>query len=173
MSLIIHPTQLLQEIQRELQQAKSLRDLTAEEAAQLAAINAELQQAKEDLEKESSALKTEKEELEVRAARLLEREQLLEQCTESLKLENSILIQQFEKLKVKHEQEAAAFEKQIQALKERVGTTLQHFTVGEINAQELVESLSEMGVTLNCSEEEMTKLERVAAKAATEEQRAE
>ena len=154
-------------------QAKTQRELTEQEATQLAAINAELQKAKEELEKESSALKLEKEDLEARAARLLEREQLLEQCTESLKLENSILIQQFEKLKVKHEQESVAFEEKLNNLKTHVGTTIQKFTAGEIDAKQLVQFLSEMGVQLQCTEEGMTRLERVAQKTATVEQRAE
>ena len=179
LALQIHPTKLipthplLQEVQRELQQAQSQRELTAQEAAQLAIINAQLQQAKDDLEKESSALKLEKEELEARTKRLIEREQILEQCTESLKLENSILIHQFEKLKVKHEQETAAFTEQLQTLKDRVATTLHHFTTGQMNAHQLVESLAEFGVTLECSEDDMARLEKVAAVTATEEQRTE
>lgn len=163
----------MQGIQRELTQAKAQRELTEQEATQLTAINAELQKAKEELEKESSALKLEKEDLEARAARLLEREQLLEQCTESLKLENSILIQQFEKLKVKHEQESVAFEEKLNNLKTHVGNTIQKFTVGEIDAKQLIQFLSEMGVQLHCTEEDMTRLERVAQKTATVEQRAE
>lgn len=98
---------------------------------------------------------------------------MLEQCTESLKLENSILIQQFEKLKIKHEQESVAFEEKLKNLKNQVGTTLQKFTAGEIDAKQLIKFLSEMGVQLQCTEEDMTRLERVALKTATEEQRAE
>ena len=117
-------------------------------------------------------MKSEKDELKAHALELTEREQLLEHSTESLKLENSILIQQFEKLKEKYDEEAASFKEQLQNLKDRVASTLQQFTSGDINAQDLIKFLSEMGVTLHCSEKEMARLERVAI-TATEEERAE
>ena len=152
----------MQEIQRELQLAKGQRELSSQEAAQLAAINAQLQADKDELEKESTTLKVERDELEARTERLMARQQLLEQCADSLKLENSLLLQQFERLKVTHEQESAMFHEELQNLRISVGAILQRFIVGELTAPELVQALAETGVALQCSEEDMTRLERVA-----------
>lgn len=144
----------MQELQKELLSIKTQRELTEHEAAQLAKINAHLQQTNGALEKETTTLKTENGELVARTEQLIERQQLLEQCAESLKLENSLLIQQFDRLKLKHEQESLVFERQLQELKQRVGHTLQQFTNGEVTAQELVHALSEMGVELKVPEGE-------------------
>jgi len=147
--------------------------LTEEEASKLAAINAQLQQDKEELEKARNAAQAEAAELTQRAERLLERQQLLEQCAESLKLENSILIQQFDRLKVKYEQESAAFQEQIQVLKERVSASLQAFTAGEMTAEALTEALAETGVELHFPQEQLQQLSQRLATATTVEERAE
>lgn len=158
-------------IQRELQTAKEARELTSEEAANLAAINQQLQQDKDVLAQESSALKAENEELVERAERLLERQQLLESCTESLKLENGLLIQQFDRLKLKYEHESSAFQAQLADLKERVSTSLQRFTAGDITAQQLIAFLADMGVELRCPEAQVAQLPQRLAQATNEEER--
>ena len=162
----------MQEIQKELEEAKNQRSLTEQEAAQLAAINEQLKQDKDDLRKQGTALAAENEELTQRAERLLERQQLLEQCAESLKLENSILIQQFDRLKVKYEQESAAFQEQLQVLKESVSTSLQRFTAGEMTSEQLIGTLAELGVELHCPQEQLAELPQRLAAANTVEERA-
>lgn len=161
----------MQDIQKELEETKSQRDLTEQEAAQLAAINQQLQHDKEELLTESTTLKAEKEELSQRAERLLERQQLLEQCAESLKLENSILMEQFDRLKVKHEQESIALQEQLQSLKETVSTSLQQFTVGEITADQLMNTLAELGVELHCPQSQLQELPQRLANANTVQER--
>lgn len=161
----------LQVIQKELQETKEKRDLTEQEAAQLAAINAQLLADKEFFENTTNTLKEANDELTTRAERLLERQQLLEQCAESLKLENGILIQQFERLKLKHEQESAAFYEQMQALKSTISAQMHTFIQGEINASQLVEALKEIGVELSVTEQSVQALDQRLAVAATPEER--
>lgn len=84
----------MQGIQKELQDARQQRDLTEQEAAQLASVNSRLQADNAELAQATGALRAENEELIQRTDRLLDRQQLLEQCAESLKLENGNLIQQ-------------------------------------------------------------------------------
>lgn len=136
----------LQELQKELQETKSQRELTEQEAAQLVAINEHLSKEKEELEKESLALRNANVHLETQAEEMRAKQLLLEQCSESLKLENTLLIQQFDRLKLKYEQESLSSQKQLQDLKICITNTVQKYIRGETNLQELVCSLGEAGV---------------------------
>lgn len=107
------PHNSVQENQRELERTKRDRELTVQEAAQLAAVNQRLAGENEELGRQTSSLQRENEELAQRADALQERAQLLEQCAESLKVENTHLITQFDRLKVTYEAETAGFQEQV------------------------------------------------------------
>eukprot|EP00887_Chlorella_sp_A99_P003888 scaffold11.g3888.t1 len=138
----------LEEIQEELERNQKDRELTVQEAAQLAAVNQQLALDKEELSRQASSLAKENEELHERTERLLEQQQVLEQCAESLKAENSLLIGQFEKLKIKYEQETEGFQEQLTELKTQVSGALDRFTTGDISAEQLIAFLGAMGVEL-------------------------
>lgn len=83
-----------QDLQRELQQTRSQRELTTEEARQLAALNDQLAADKQALEAQRAGLEAANEELARRAEGLAERQAALERSEESLRQENANLLQQ-------------------------------------------------------------------------------
>lgn len=150
---------------------KEQRQLSEQEAAQLSAINTQLNADKEELARRSETLQAQNEELIHRADKLLERQQLLEQCAESLKLENSILIQQFDRLKLKYEKESTVFHDKLSELKSNVTSVLNKFTQGDITAEQLIKFLGDMGVELKCPTEQVEQIPKRLAIAATSDER--
>lgn len=76
---------------------------------------------------------------------------------------DSLMSAQLERLQAETEQEAAKRAEQEEELRRDIAEALESFGMGELNAEGLLSELSDLGIEVDCSAEQLTLLTRYEA----------